>query len=431
MNDPTRYATWGARLLSALALLACLLCAPRAHGQNQGATRVHVLHLASNMAHAYDAVKLTKALEQKVIATKGVTFVNANKMLVDVLGKAKCGEAFLKSLDTDAPLTEDAERTVSEACEARLAAPVGAPFRASEGYVWGYLYEAPDKQVRATVHLWRRGQPTRKVTLPYDAGAAEHVADRIARHLFEDGRVGDVRLVADGPVQGELYANDELVGRWSPALQELTLSTGATRFEVRAAGKAIARGQAEVRASVPVVIVRLAPVVEPPPAPPAPTVVTPPASTAPPPPPSGGWMKPAGWVSLGAGALALGFGVIANARVASLDDDFSKNASFDAYRRGLARGQDVCAAADRGAVTSEANAATPGAVSDHCSSIDTWKTLRAVSYVGGGALVVGGAALLLLAPSSGSTEARAKPSTWLATPAFGPGFAGASLSRTW
>jgi hypothetical protein len=264
MSRPARATNPAPGPRAALLLLACLLCALPAFGQSQEPLRVHVLHLASNMAHAYDAVKLTKALEQKVIATKGVTFLNRNKMLIEVLGKAKCGDAFLKSLDTDAPLTEDADRSVNEACEARLAAPLGAPFKPSESYVWGFVYEGPDKQLRATVHLWRRGQTGRKMTLPYEPDAAEHVAGRLARHLFESGRVGDVKLSTAAPVQGELYANDEPAGRWGPSTQELTLPTGLTRFEVREGGKVVARGQGEVRASARAVVA-LEAVVEPPP----------------------------------------------------------------------------------------------------------------------------------------------------------------------
>lgn len=432
MNDPTRAPSRAARLRAALVVLACLLCALPASGQGQEAIKVHVLHMAANLAHAYDAVRLTKALEQKVLAAKGVTFVNRNKALLEMLGKAKCGEAFLKSFETEAPLAEDADRSVSEACEARLAPLIGAPFKPSEGYVWGYLYEGPDKQLRATVHLWRRGQPGRKVTLPYDPNAAEHVAARLARHLFEEGRVGDVKLTAAGPMQGELYANDELVGRWSPPLHELTLATGVTRFEVRAGGKVVARGQGEVRAEARA-LVALEPVVEPPPAPPAPAFASPaPVSTTPPPPPSGRWMKPAGWVALGTGTVLIGAGVFGTLRASSLGDEFSSDRGLAQYRAGLRQGADTCDAADRNDVSQQPGAASPAGVRDHCSSLAFARTLRPVGFVSGGLLAVGGAVLLLTAPASSEPEATASGAgRWRFAPALGRSTAGGTLSLTW
>ena len=63
----------------------------------------------------------------------------------------------------------------------------------------------------------------------------------------------------------------------------------------------------------------------------------------------------------------------------------------------------------------------------------SWKSVRAVSYVGGGLLVAGGAALLLLAPSAPSSSSGAKPGAgrWAAAPLLGPSLAGASMRVTW
>jgi hypothetical protein len=370
------------------------------------------------------AQALTNALRDVIFDAGDFQLNTRGHLLMQVAAEAKCDT---KPFGIE--LLEASDKGMSRACLERLGKRIGA-----KAFFWGFLFKGEGGRGMVKAHLWQGGQD-RVVALPYDPDR-RRLAERLYRHLTQPGKVGDVRLLAavGAPtLRGELWVNDRAQGPWEATGVALTVPAGELVAEVRSGEKVLARGRGTVAASG-TSAVSLEPVAEPPPTPPP--VTQPPRQPVTPPiepsGESGGWAKPLGWAALGTGVVALGFGLVANGRVSSLDDELQSNESFASYRLGIVRGQGVCSAAEQGAVSSALGAATPDAVGDHCGSIDTWKTVRAVSYLGGGVLVTGGAALLLFGPSrAGATEARAKRPTLNAAPLFGPGFAGASFRAAW
>jgi hypothetical protein len=376
-----------------------------------------VFELARELRHDAAAVSLTNELRQRVNDSTEFALMSDNPSLVSTARAAGCEIKSMRPFS----LNETSDQDIDRACQERLAKRVNV-----ERYLWGYLFEKQG-QLYVKLHLWQQGQADRTHVLPYREGARTSVADRLYRHLVQAGRVGDVHVVAGTlPEGGELYVEGgpRPVARWEQSGVDLTLPLGPVVLEVRAAGKVLARGRGQVVAGASRDM-RLEAVVEPPAAPIAPASTSPASRRS-------TWTAPVGWAALGVGVAALGFGVFSNARVASLDDDLNSDSALVAYRQGLARGQDGCDAAEQNLSSGQVGAASASTVRDHCASLDTWKGVRAVSYVGGGVLAAGGAALLLfsLSPSSETAARRERP-RWLATPSFGPGFAGASLKATW
>jgi hypothetical protein len=370
------------------------------------------------------AQALTNALRDVLFDAGDFQLNTRGHLLMQVAADAKCDT---KPFGIE--LLEASDKGMSRACLERLGKRIGA-----KAFFWGFLFKGEGGRGMVKLHLWQGGED-RVATLPYEPNR-RRLAERLYRHLVSPGKVGDVRLVAavGAPaLRGELVVNDRPQGPWEAQGVALTLPLGEVAAEVRAGDKVLARGRGTVAASG-VAAVRLEPVAEPPPAPAPPPAVAPAVTSAPTAEaPSGTWMAPVGWVTLGTGAAALGFGVFANARASGLDDDFNSKAPLAAYRNGVAGGRGACDAAEQSVASSQPDAATPQEVRDHCSSIGTWKVVRTVSYVGGGLLVAGGAVLLLFAPSSDQGSAKATPTgvRWGAAPVFGPSFAGASLRASW
>lgn len=411
-------------LLPMLAALLCLVVTDVARAAPLGAPPLLVFELARELRHDAPAVSLTNELRQRVNDSAEFALMSDNPSLVLTARAAGCD---IKSMRPTS-MNEASDRDFDRACMARIGKRLNV-----ERILWGYFFEKQG-QLFVKAHLWQKGEDRAKV-LPYREGARTLVADRLFRHVAQGGRVGDVRVVAGGVLdEGDLYVEGEAksIAHFDSTGTELTLPLGPVALELRANGKTLARGRGEVTPGD-VREVRL----EPPPPPPAPPPSAAPTEPVHAPPAlvesGGSWQRPMGFVALGAGALAFGFGVFANARVSSLNDDFASDASLAAYRNGVTSQKDACDAAERNLFSGLPAAATPGEARDHCSSISTWKTLRAASYVGGGVLVVGGAALLLFAPSSEERSAKAAPAgvRWGAAPALGPTFAGASLHASW
>jgi hypothetical protein len=410
---------WWPALVGLVVAWGCLSFSGDVRAAPLGAPALLVFELVHEVRHDAASVSLTNEVRQRVNDSAEFSLMSDNPSLVQAARAAGCEPTSLSPL----ALTETSDRDVDSACQARIGKRQNV-----ERFVWGYLFEKQG-QLYVKLHLWQQGRPEHTKVLPYREASRSLVADRLYRHLTQAGRVGDVRVMgAPGFEGGDLYVEGETkpLARLDASGAEVTLPLGPVALEVRAAGKVLARGRGQVTAGEPREI-RLEPVAAP--------AALPPLSTSPvpPPPERSSWAVPVGWTALGVGVAALGFGVFANARVASLNDDFSSDASLTAYLAGVTRSQDACGAAEQGLLSSQPDASSPQAVRDHCSSLDTWKAVRTASYVGGGVLAVGGAALLVLAPSFSERSAKATPTRlrWGATPALGPSFAGASLRLSW
>ncbi|HEU4410961.1 MAG TPA: hypothetical protein VFS43_37255 [Polyangiaceae bacterium] len=290
-------------LVAALAIAPATSAAPDRAPDKGGAARdVHVVHVASGARDAYEALKLTKALEQRVLQSRGVRLVNSNKSLLALLDQVKCGQPFMaKALDKTAALGERAGDDIDAACLTKVAVPLGAPFDAAERFFWGWVYRDAAAKPMVTLNYWERAQPERKITLPL-LEPFDRLADRLIQHLVYPGRVGDVRVASSKPLKGELFVGTESQGRFEGEPIELTLPVGAHAFELRNGEKVLARGRGVIlsRESRQVV---LEPVSSEPAAPPPPPTAKPPID-APPPPPSTG-PAPWGWVAGAAGVAGL------------------------------------------------------------------------------------------------------------------------------
>jgi hypothetical protein len=414
---PRKHASWRAFLIY-VAVTWCLSLVGGAQAAPLGAPALLVFELARELRHDAAAVSLTNELRQRVNDSTEFALMSDNPSLVSTARAAGCEIKSMRPFS----LNDTSDQDIDRACQERLAKRLNV-----ERYLWGYLFEKQG-QLYVKLHLWQQGQADRIHVLPYREGARTSVADRLYRHLVQAGRVGDLRVSGGAlPEGGELYVEGapKPVARWEGAGVDLTLPLGPVALEVRAAGKVLARARGQVVAGSSREV-RLEKVVE------APATSTP-LST----PPLAAsehatWVAPVGWTVLGVGAAAIGFGVFSNARVASLDDDLNSDPALVAYRQGLARGQDGCDAAEQNLSSGQVGAASASTVRDHCGSLDTWKGVRAASYIGGGVLAAGGAAFLLFSLSpSNETAARRDVPRWLATPALGPGFAGAALKATW
>ncbi len=410
---------------------ALALCAPELRAGQPGAPQVHIVDLWANSAKGFDnnhrAQVLSSALRDHVVNAPDFFLYADTYGLLQVGVEAKCD-----TLPFTAPtLTESSDKGMNRACLSRMAKRLGA-----KAFFWGHLFSSEGGRLWAKVHLWQQGED-RVFALPYDEKNPRRVAERLYQHLVTPGKVGDVRFTmpanAKAP-RGELFVNDRSYGALEAEGAELTLPLGEAVAELRWGDKVLARGRGAV-ASAGTATVSLDPVAEPP-APAEPLRRYPPIemgrTPGTEPAPSGRWMTPVGWVALGTGAVALGFGVFANSRVSSLGKEFESEGKLSAYNKGVPQGRSPCSAAEGGFESAWPGAASSTEVRDQCSSVDTWKTVRTVSYVGGGLLAIGGAALLLFAPSAAEApQAQGRGPRWTAAPSVGPGSVSASFALAW
>jgi hypothetical protein len=289
-------------------LIAALALAPRAAravppevGLERGGEQreVHVVHLASGRRDAYDALKLTKALEQRVLASRGVKLINSNKSLFELLNEVKCAPSILKVVK-EPSFTEHQGDDIDGPCLTKMATPLGKPYKAADRFFWGWVYQDAVGKPMVRLNYWERGQPGRKVTLPLTE-PLDRLADRLVQHLVYAGRVGDVRVAAVSPLKGELYVGADLYGRFEGAPVELTLPVGAHNFELRQGEKVLAQGRGVVLARESRQI-ELEPVVD---ATPRPVPPPPPVDAVTPPPPRSRAPSPFVWASAGLGLAGL------------------------------------------------------------------------------------------------------------------------------
>lgn len=246
--------------VAAIAVVAALASPPPAQAEEPGF--VHVLHVATDDGQEYPAITLTKALEAQAIRQGKPKLANTNKDLTATLREAKCGKAFVEAVDDRRRLLgPDSDGVIDEACRRRVAGVVGAPLGAAEAYVWGYLYvERGRRWVKA--HLWQKGQPERVKALPYGEGDDERVAQRLWRHLWQPGRVADVRVVGAGLSEGDLYIDGARQERVSTPAFETTLGDGEHLFEVRSGAHPLASARVTLIAGGAAQEVRLLPAAE-------------------------------------------------------------------------------------------------------------------------------------------------------------------------
>ncbi|MCU0686831.1 MAG: hypothetical protein MUF34_32060 [Polyangiaceae bacterium] len=269
---------------------------------------VHVLHLASSGRDSYDALRLTKELEQRFVSSPDARLVNSGKSLLELLDEAKCGRIFIKrTIERNGALDDSAERDVDAACLAKVATSLGpsAGGSTAERYVWGWLGREASGQSYAVVHLWQKGQPDRRVRLPFSSDQGARLSERAYLKLWHPTESGDAKLsAATAPPDSTLWIDDKDAGPFAPGL-ELTLRSGEHVFELRQRAKVVARAKATVPAER-AVDVRLEPVVDPP------LAAALPASSEPLAPSSISTVEPSRhrsvlpWVAFGVGAAALG-----------------------------------------------------------------------------------------------------------------------------
>ncbi|HEU4535229.1 MAG TPA: hypothetical protein VFS00_13970, partial [Polyangiaceae bacterium] len=313
-SRPPRF-TRLARLARLAPLVALAALAPARAGAAPAtaaeAKPVHVLHLASSGRDSYDALRLTKELEQRFVNSPDARLVNSGKSLLELLDEAKCGRTFIKrAVERNANLDESAERDVDGPCLAKVATVLGPSVGsgAAERYVWGWLGRDPSGQSYAMVHLWQKGQPDRRVRLPFASDQGTRVAERAYLKLWHPTESGDARLATASPppADGTLWIDDKEAGSFAPGL-ELTLRSGEHVFELRQRTKVVARAKATVPAERSV-DVRLEPVPDAPLA----TTTFPSSPNDPPAPSSISTVEISRkksvlpWVAFGVGAAALG-----------------------------------------------------------------------------------------------------------------------------
>jgi hypothetical protein len=250
------------RVLKAAAQVVALLGVwslwPRsAEAAPPGAPVVHIVELWANSAKGLEnnhkAQVLTSALRDYVVNADEFFLNTENPLLLSAALGAKCDtQAF-----TDVTLTESSDRGMDKACLERMAKRMGA-----RAFFWGYLFAGEGGRLSAKLHLWQQGDD-RVAVLPYDEKNPRRLAERLYRHLVAPAKVGDVRLLVEGPtLRGELVVNGRSYGPWEAQGVELTLPTGELTAEIRSGDKALARGKGVVAVSG-VKTMRLAPVAEP------------------------------------------------------------------------------------------------------------------------------------------------------------------------
>ncbi|HEU4404893.1 MAG TPA: hypothetical protein VFS43_06335 [Polyangiaceae bacterium] len=303
-----------ARPLLLGALVALVALAPAAAGaaptSGEGAKPVHVLHLASSARDSYDALRLTKDLEQRFVGAADARLINSGQSLLELLDGAKCGRPFIKrTLDRNAALDESAGRDLDAPCLAKVAASLGAGGAPAERYIWGWLGREASGQSFVVAHLWQKNaSEQRRVRLPYVPEQSARVAERIYLKLWHPTESGDARVAAAAaPAEGNLWVDDQDRGPFAAGGVELTLRAGEHVFELRQKAKVVARAKASVAAERSV-DVRLEPVVDaPPPAPAAPAASAPASEPYTPPSTVEITRKSSAlpWVAFGVGAAAL------------------------------------------------------------------------------------------------------------------------------
>ncbi len=400
------------------AALACFAGVPAALAAPAGPAAgelVYVFEPLADFATQPQAQALANVLRLRIGDGGELALASENPAFVTVAHAAKCD---LRGYDKR-ELAGDADRGVDAGCQKRVAARLGA-----KRYFWGHFYKGEGGRLFVKLHLWQEGAPERVKALPYDPSARERLAERFYQALVHHDRAGELALSSAEPLEGELWVDGRPGGAYARGL-ELTLLAGEHTLEVRREGKAAARAKATVVAGERVEA-KLAPIFEPR------VDIDPTEGFAEPSPaaPPSSWRRPAGFVGLGLGAVALGAGLFSSLRVRSLDGDFAKP-SFVAYREGVARRTDACDAAEQGVASMRPGAASPGEVRDACASVGRYQALQYVFY-GLGALSTGvGTYLLLSAPSRDASTAGAKARAgWHVRPEVGPRAAGVTLGRS-
>jgi hypothetical protein len=419
MTTSARTTTPFFALARCLAWLAALLPAAALGAPPPGAPVVQIVELYEPDIDPR-AQALTNALRDVVFDAGEFDLNTRTNLLLQLAVEAKC--------DTKAfgpELAEASDRGMTKPCLERIGKRIGA-----KAFFWGFLFKGEGGRGMVKLHLWQKGED-RAVALPYDDNR-RRLAERLYRHLTQPGKVGDVRLVAEGGARrGELVVNGRPAGPFEGADVELTVPVGELVAEVRSGDKLLAQGRGQVAASG-LATVRLEPVAEPTPPPETPRFDLAPGAgaTRSTEGPSNTWQRPVGWTGVAAGAALIGVGVFGTLRASGLKDDFSSDRELAPYVSGLRQGADACDAADRNVASELAGAARPEDVRDHCSSLAFARTLRPIGFVGGGLLAVGGAVLLLTAPSSSPPPASGDV-RWRFAPALGRSTAGGTLDLTW
>lgn len=209
------------------ALLACARPS-RAAPVGPGTEGVAVLGLEADLGNDHAAKTLTNALRQQVLDSAEYTLAGLSPPLVAKAVEAKCA---LRGMGL--PLGEASDLALDGPCLKRL----GARLKIAR-YFWGHLYNERGRPL-VKLHLWQEGRPDRSVTLPYDDGGRERLAERLYRKLVTPDEVGDVTLSGGGDVEGELYVDGKPQGRFVAGV-ELTLTVGKHAVEIRAPERIVA-----------------------------------------------------------------------------------------------------------------------------------------------------------------------------------------------
>jgi hypothetical protein len=422
------------RSRSAVALLPAL-CASwsgvaSAAPPGQNFETVHVLEL-SQQGELASARGLTAAIKQRVRDAPEHALSNTDLPFDALLGQ--CPHPPL--VGADGSLREPPRRcldVVGRSLSDRVTLP-GA-------YLWGAVYRPPGarSELRVRLHLWRERIDDRveQAVVPEgaDGDALDALAERLVARLLYAGQAWLVRVATADRLEGEVYVDGKPRGALHALPRWFAVAPGEHVFELRVGSTPVARTSARVGLADGLEV-RLEPLAPTPPAPAAP-VATPPETARPPAAPPearhNDWKRPAGFVGLGLGAALIGAGVLASLRVKGLDDDFRDDPALAAYRRGVTGADDSCDAAESGAPSLQAGAATAGRVDRLCTGLSTWRAAQYVFY--GAGLLAAGAGAYLLATSPGQRPAlagsRRPPSpaatapAWSFSPWLSPGTGG-------
>lgn len=328
-----------------------------------GVESLPVLEIATDDADE-QAKALTQAIRSRVKASTQYSLADQSVSLQVLLLSLKC------------PDVPDAM------CQEKIAGKIK-----SDRYIWGTMKKGANKTVVADLHLYVKGRPDQRQQFTYaetmtDALDAQmqKQAESMFLRVTQFGRVGVVRLGMETPMDGEVFANGQSIGNITQADHEYTLPVGETVFEVRSAGKVIARGQGTVLATAPIEL-KLTDVKD--------KVEGPRARSGDDAPPAA-WKRPASYAAVGVGAVFLGLGALR-----TIQNITYKDSAFVAYRDSRRRDEpsDACARARAGVPSSNTAAPPVGTIVSQCDAADGRQVQQYVFYITGGVLVAAGGLL--------------------------------------
>ena len=359
------------QVLAQGALAAALLTSVFETGALAQPTKAPIMVLEVATEDVDDAAKaLTQALRDEIRSSPDLTLVDADNSLQVMMLALKCSG--------DVPDTN---------CQAKIGDKLKA-----DRYVWGTARKGREGEVSADLHLWQRAAKERRYQLSFDARLAAATRGKLAsmardavNQLVRGAMFGTVRILGKTDLRGEIFVDGVSSGTIENGQAEIRVAPGSHLIEVRNAGAVLASERTNVEPGASVVL--SVTVASTPPSAKAPPSATPVADSTSQPPQAARWQRPAGWAGVGVGAALIVGGFVSMAQVASVNND----SGFDAYRRGIPTGMDVCDAAKAGRDSTVRGAASASQVSSDCDRAGTFEVMQWVFFgLGAASAGVGG-----------------------------------------